>query len=121
MGALGMLLATIGLFGVMSYAVTSRRQEIGMRMALGATRARVLGTVLRSGLTLVGLGGLAGLGLSLIAPRPLAPFLAAGVAPTDPWSLAAVCALVAAGGAAASLGPAWRASRLDPMRTLRCD
>ena len=121
LGALAILLATIGLFGVMSYVVTSSRQSIGVRMALGATRTRVLGLILGNGLKLVGLGASLGLALSLVVPRPLAAFLAAGVTPSDPLSLVAVSLLVAIAGAAASLAPAWRASRLDPMQTLRCE
>lgn len=121
LGLLGTILAAVGLFGVMSYAVTSRRQELGVRMALGARGAQLLGLVLRRGLSQVAAGASIGLALSLVVPRPLAGFLAAGITPVDAPSLGAVTLLVASTGALASLVPAWRASRLDPMRALRCE
>jgi len=119
LGLLGVLLATVGLYGVVSYSVSRRRRDIGLRMALGASRGDVLRMVLRSGLRLVGAGAAVGLPLAVIAPRPLAAFLASGISPSDPLSFAAALLLTAIIGAAASLVPAWRASRLDPVETLR--
>ena len=119
-GSLVLLLAGIGVFGLMSYAVAQRRREIGIRMALGATRRRVVRDVVRDGLT-VTLAGLAvGVGGALAAVR-LVETLLFGVTPQDPLTLAvAVASLVAIAMLACSV-PAARATRVDPMITLRGD
>jgi ABC-type antimicrobial peptide transport system permease subunit len=121
MGALGLVLASIGLYGVLAYAVSRRVREIGIRMALGASKSDVLRTVLGQAMALVGIGVAIGLAMSLAATRPLATFLSAGVSVTDPVTLAVVVAVLAATGLAAALVPARRALRVDPMTALRYD
>ena len=119
LGALGLLLAMVGLYGVMAYAVSRRRFEIGVRMALGASPGRLLWTVLREGLVLVGVGAVIGLVLAAAGTRVLRGFLPAGLSPTDPVSFAVITALLFAVGVAACLAPARRAMRVDPMEALR--
>jgi predicted permease len=117
-GGLALLLAGIGLYGVMSYAVSQSTREFGLRMALGARTADVLRLVMSQGLllTVVGvvMGGLAALGLSR-----LLGYLLYGVSPHDPqtFAMAAVVMFIAA--VAACFLPAWRATRTDPVRALR--
>jgi putative ABC transport system permease protein len=115
---LALLLAAIGTYGVLSYMVTERRREIGIRMALGAERGAVLGQVLKQGLVLAGLGVAAGLAGALGLTR-LVSSLLFGVRPTDPVTIGAVVGTIALVAAAASLLPAWRASRVDPIVVLR--
>ncbi|HEY7505024.1 MAG TPA: ABC transporter permease [Gemmatimonadales bacterium] len=118
--ALGVVLACVGIHGVLSYAVTQRTRELGIRLALGAPRRRVLGQIVGQSLalTLVGIGiGLAG-GLGLTR---LLRSLLFGVAPTDPAVFAATAVSLAAVGIAASCLPARRASRVDPMIALRSE
>lgn len=109
------LLAPLGIYGVTAYMVTQRQQEIGLRMALGASRAAVLGLVVRQGMSLLAAGLAAGLVLSLALMWVLSSLLYA-VRPYDPVSLAAALALVAL--LACSI-PAWRAARVDPLVALR--
>jgi len=115
---LALLLAAIGTYGVLSYMVTERRREIGIRMALGAERGSVLGQVLKQGLLLAGIGVAAGLVGALGLTR-LVTSLLFGVQPTDPLTISAVVGTIAVVAAAASLVPAWRASRVDPIVVLR--
>ena len=117
-GALAALLAMIGLYGVMSYIVAMRKNEIGIRMALGASRASVIGIVVRQTLTLLGVGIGAGLVLSMAAARG-ANSLLYGLEANDPLTLFAAAAFLAAVALAASYIPAYRASRVDPMNALR--
>jgi ABC-type antimicrobial peptide transport system permease subunit len=119
MGALGLLLVMVGLYGVMSHAVNRRTHEIGIRMALGAQRPLILGMVLRDGLALVAVGVAIGLGAAAILTRPLSTFLASGVGTTDPLTFAGAALLRALVGAIASYFPARRASQVDPMVSLR--
>ena len=119
MGALGLLLVMVGLYGVMSHAVNRRTREIGIRMALGAQRPLILGMVLRDGLALVAVGVALGLGASALVTQPLSTFLASGVSPTDPLTFAGAALLLALVGASASYFPARRASQVDPMVSLR--
>ena len=114
---LALLLAAIGTYGVLSYMVTERRREIGIRMALGAERGSVLGQVLKQGLLLAGIGVAAGLVGALGLTR-LVTSLLFGVQPTDPLTISAVVGTIAIVAAAASLVPAWRASRVDPIVVL---
>jgi putative ABC transport system permease protein len=115
---LALLLAAVGTYGVLAYYVSERRQEIGIRMALGADRARILRLVLVRGLALSGIGLIVGLGGAAALGRVMASLLF-GVAPTDPGTLAAVAVVIAVAAAAACAIPAWRATRVDPLVVLR--
>ena len=119
-GALALLLAVIGLYGTMSYNVAQRRNEIGIRMALGAGNPRVLRMVIGEAARMVGLGIAAGALLALVSTRLVASFLF-GVTPTDPTTLAVAALVLAMIALAAAAVPAWRAARLDPMKALRED
>jgi putative ABC transport system permease protein len=116
-GGLALLLAGLGLYGVTSYAVSRRRSEIGIRMALGADPGGVVVMVLRRVAVLVGLGTIAGVAMSLWASRFVTTLLY-GLEPRDPLTLAAAVVVLAAIGAAAGWLPARRASRIDPARVL---
>jgi predicted permease len=117
-GALAALLAMIGLYGVISYIIGLRSNEIGIRMALGATRQNVVGTILRQTSVLLALG--VGIGLLLtIAATGGARSLLYGLRPTDPLSLIGAALFLAAVALAASFWPAYRATRSDPMKALR--
>jgi len=118
--ALALVLAAVGIYGVLSATVARRRQELGVRLALGATGSQVLGLVLRRGLLLAGLGAAAGLALALAFGRVVASLLH-GVRPWDPVTFFAVSAVVLAASLAACLVPALRAARLDPIETLRAE
>jgi putative ABC transport system permease protein len=117
-GAVALLLAGLGLYGVTAYAVARRRTEIGIRMALGAAPADVVLMVLSRVLRLVGLGVLVGGGLSVWASTFVAALLY-GLKPRDPTTLVGSAILLAAVGALAGWLPAWRASRIDPADVLR--
>ena len=115
---LAALLAAIGIYGVLSYLVTQRTREIGIRMSLGASRFRVLGELLREGMTLAVLGLAAGAGGAFAAGRVLASLLHE-VKPGDPMIFAATALLLATVALIACYVPARRAARLDPMKALR--
>jgi predicted permease len=117
-GALALALASIGLYGVMAYAVTQRQREIGLRMALGADRGAVLRLVLTEAGSLVVIGVAVGLGLSALASRGLSSLLF-GLSPVDPAAFGGASALLVFVSVAAGYLPARRASRLDPMIALR--
>ena len=117
-GAVSLLLAAIGHYGVTSYAVGRRRSEIGIRMALGATRGVILRQIVTRVLGLVGVGVLSGVGVSLWA-SPLLSALLHAVDPSDSLTLIGAVTLLTAIGALAGFVPAWRASRVDPMVALR--
>ena len=117
-GALALLLAGLGLYGVTSYAVSRRRTEIGIRMALGAAPGGVVRLVLRRVAMLVGIGTLAGAAMSVWASRFVSTLLY-GLQPRDPVTLAAAVVVLGSIGAAAGWLPARRASRIDPARVLR--
>jgi len=116
--ALGLAVALLGVYGVVSYSVARRTQEIGVRMALGAARADVLRMVLRQGLTLVAWGAATGAGGALAATRAIASELY-GVTPTDPATFAAAIGLMLLVGCLACGIPARRAMRVDPLVALR--
>ena len=116
--ALAVLLSAVGIYGVISYIVSQRTHEIGIRVALGATRADVLRTVLFQGAQMTVIGIVIGLVLSITVTRLLATLLF-GISATDPLTLAAVAALLAAVSLAATYIPARRASQLDPTTALR--
>jgi putative ABC transport system permease protein len=119
-GAIGLLLAVMGLYAVVAYTVTRRTREIGLRMALGANRADVLRLVVRDGmrLTLIGvvLGLLLAVGIGLVLSQVLY-----GLSPVDVPVLAGVTALLLGVSALACYVPARRATRVDPMIALRCE
>ena len=117
-GSLALLLAMVGLYGITSYAVTRRKGEIAIRMALGAPRQSVVWLMLRDVVMLLALGMAAGLAASLAAGR-LVTSLLFGVQPRDPMQLAGAAAILAAATALAAYVPARRAARLDPMAALR--
>ena len=115
-----LLLAVLGIYGVMSFSVTQRRAEIGVRMALGASGAEVLGMVLRKGLLLAVLGILTGLAASTLLMRYLSSMLFE-VQPTDPTTFAVVSLILISVSVLASFVPARRATRIDPLAALRSD
>jgi len=117
-GLIGLLLAALGIYGVLAYAVSQRTREIGIRVALGAQRRAVLGLIVRQGMTLAGIGISAGLVSGLGLAR-LMRGLFFGIEPRDPPTFGAMTVLL---GCAALLGcwiPARRAARVDPMEALR--
>ena len=114
------MLAAIGIYGLLAYAVIQRTQEIGIRMALGARRAQVLGLVLRRGLVLTAVGVALGLAAAAAATRLLQGMLF-GVTPLDPKTFAAVSASFGLVATLASYVPARRATKVDPMVALRSE
>jgi len=119
-GLTALLLATIGLYGVMAYTVVQRTREFGVRLALGAQRVDVLRLVFMEGARLAALGLAVGVAISWIVSSFMGAFLF-GVKVHDPWTYVGVSALLAAVAAAACLVPARRATHVDPMEALRCD
>ena len=119
-GFMGLVISTIGIYGVISFAVARQTKEIGIRMALGARRGQVLGMVLRQGLTFTVIGCAIGLGLALALSR-MAASLLYGVSPTDTATFVGVPALLLLIALLACLAPARRAASLDPIRALRYD
>jgi putative ABC transport system permease protein len=117
-GGVALLLAALGIFGVISYNVRERTREIGIRMAVGAVRGDVLRMVLRQAATLLGIGIAIGLAGALVSARFLAGLLY-GVGAADPVSLLAAILVLGAVALAAASIPAWRATRVDPMIALR--
>jgi len=113
-----LLLAAIGIYGVAAYAVARRTREIGIRMALGAQRADVVGMILRQGMSLAIIGSAIGLALASTASHLLVVFLF-GVQPLDPIIFGSATALFIAIGLLACYGPARRATRIDPLTALR--
>jgi predicted permease len=119
-GAVGLTLAAIGLYGVMSFSVRCRTREIGIRMALGAKPGGVVRMVLRQGLALTGVGLVIGLGIALAVGR-LAESLLYGVSGTDPITFLAVPAVLLAAALVAIIVPARRVVRAGPMAALRME
>src|SRR3569833_1225672 len=117
-GAIAMLLAALGLYGVISYSVAMRTFEIGVRTALGADRSAVVRMVMGQGARLVMTGLLLGLAGAYLAARVMRSLLH-GVSPTDPVALGGTMAVLLAIGVLASLLPALRASRIEPTEALR--
>jgi predicted permease len=117
---LALVLATIGIYGLIHYSVVQRTKEIGIRMALGAQRGDILVAVIKQGLSLAGIGLAIGLTADWVATRSLSRLLY-GVAPFDPVTVSTVSLLLIGAALLASLIPAWRAVRVDPMQTLRSE
>ena len=110
----------VGIYGVLSYSVAERRMEVGLGMALGASRKTILGLVLKEGLILSGLGVALGW-MGAVAAARLFSGLLYGIGPTDTLSYVAVTAALSVVALAAALVPALRASRTDPWSSLRAE
>jgi putative ABC transport system permease protein len=110
----------VGLYGVISYIVLMRRSEIGIRMALGASRGSVVGIILRQTLVLMALGIVVGM-LSALATTRVASSVLFGLQPDDPLAFVGASVLLMAVALVASVLPARRASRVDPIVALRCE
>jgi ABC-type antimicrobial peptide transport system permease subunit len=117
---LALLLAAIGVYGILAQAVAARTPEIGVRMALGASPASVVGLVLTGAFVSIGTGAAAGLSGAALLTRFLGSLLY-DVEPTDPATYAAVVAVLALVALAAALGPARRATRIDPVKAIRAE
>jgi predicted permease len=120
LGALGLVLALVGIFGMTAYAVSRRTREIGVRMAFGARPGQVVGTMVRDALTPLVVGTLVGLAGAAAATRVIANFLFETEA-TDPATFATVAVLLTCAGLLAAWVPALRAARVDPVTTLRAE
>jgi putative ABC transport system permease protein len=119
MGLLGLVLAAVGLYGTMIYSVNRRTREIGVRMALGATRGDVVRMVLLESAKLVGAGSAIGVFVAFFVTKPLAAFVIPGLKPSDPLTLLAGPLVLLLTGILASWGPARRAVSVDPIASLR--
>jgi putative ABC transport system permease protein len=117
---LALLIAVVGTYGLLSYTVTNRRREIGIRMALGASRAGILAQILRWGLTLVLIGTAVGAAAAIGLNRFIASLLF-GIGATDATTFVVVVAAVVVVGTLACAIPAWQASRLEPLPLIRED
>jgi ABC-type antimicrobial peptide transport system permease subunit len=119
-GALGLILAAVGLYGVLAYIVARRTNEIGVRMALGADRGRVIRMVLGSGCRQVAAGVALGIPAAIACGRLMADQLF-GLKPWDPPMLALATLMIGFAGLLASFVPAWRAAAVEPMTSLRTE
>jgi putative ABC transport system permease protein len=119
-GLVALVLAAVGIYGVMAYTVAQRTQEIGIRVALGATDKVVLGMVLKDGMTLVGIGLAIGTAAALALTR-LGASLLWGVSATDAITYVVIAAILATVAVVAIIVPARRATRIDPMQALRSE
>jgi putative ABC transport system permease protein len=119
-GVMALILAAIGIYGMLAYTVNSRRREIGVRMALGSSRTGVSRLVLQQAARMVLWGLLPGIAGAWAAEHAIRSFLF-GVKPLDPLALAASAVVLAMTAAIAAALPAWRAARVDPMEVLRVD
>ena len=117
-GLLALVLASVGIYGVMAYTVSRRNAEIGLRMALGEQPASVVWMVMREALGMLGMGLLAGIGCSLALGRLIAAQLF-GLQATDAWTYVTAAALLSGVALVSSFVPARRASTIDPLSTLR--
>ncbi len=115
-----LLVTGIGLYGTLAYATARRTSEIGIRMALGAQRIRVMALVFRENALVAGIGSVAGLTIALLVSRALGSFLY-GTSARDPWVLLASVAVLTLIASVASLLPAVRATRIEPMAAIRCE
>ena len=119
-GFTGLLIATIGIYGLISFTVSRRSREIGLRVALGASRVQVVGMVLKQGIALTALGSAIGLSLAAVLGRTVASLLY-GVSSTDALTFITVPVFLLTISAAACVAPARRAASVDPNRALRCE
>jgi predicted permease len=119
-GGLALIITVVGLYGLLSYSVAQRTREIGIRMALGADKGRVVAMVMRQAFLLVVAGAAAGMGLAIWSSRLLHSFLF-GVQQYDPWTLVLAPAVLIACGAAAAWIPARRAASVEPVQALRAE
>ena len=119
-GVLAMALVVVGLYGIVAYLAVSRRNEIGIRLSLGATRAQILRLLLRENLWLLGVGFAIGLPLTVAVMRS-ADALLFGLTPMDGPTVVAATGLLASAGLLAGALPAWRAARIRPEVALRCE
>jgi ABC-type antimicrobial peptide transport system permease subunit len=120
LGAIGIFLAAVGLYGAIAYTVSRQAHDIGIRMALGATRGRIAGMVVGRGMRLAGIGAGLGAALAVAVSRLLAGSLV-GVGAWDPLAWAGPALVIGAVTLLASYLPARRAARLDPIRALRAE
>jgi ABC-type lipoprotein release transport system permease subunit len=118
-GALGLLLAIVGVYGVLAYSVARRTREIGIRLAIGASPGHVFNLVLGEFARLLAAGIAIGLAVTLFVTRPLAIFFVEGLRASDPASFAVVIAVLAGTGFLATIGPLRRALGIDPLRCVR--
>jgi ABC-type antimicrobial peptide transport system permease subunit len=119
-GTLGLTLGAVGLYGVLAYLVSSRQREIGVRIALGASRRAVLGMVVRRGLAMAATGTVIGIAVAVLLTRYLRDVLF-GVTPTDPLTYGVVALAMLVVAALASTVPARRAATVDPAIAFRSD
>ena len=117
---LALLLAMVGIFGVLSYSVEQRAREFGVRIALGASAASVMRLILGSAARVVAVGGVIGLAAAAVLVRTISTFLF-GVEPLDPLTFGSVSLLLAMTAAIATAAPAWRATRVDPVEAFRSE
>jgi putative ABC transport system permease protein len=117
---IALMLAAIGIHGLLSFAVSQRTQEIGVRIALGATRSGIVGMIMRRGLMLAAIGVILGAGAAFFAGHAMQAILAAAT-PDDPTALMAALAVAVLMVLAGSLGPALRATRVDPIQAIRAE
>jgi ABC-type antimicrobial peptide transport system permease subunit len=119
-GVLALLIAVVGLYGLIAYSVTQRTRELGLRLALGAQRESILSLVVREGLSFVVIGIAAGTVLSILSGRAISALLYE-TSPNDPLVLGGVALVLCGCAALASFVPGWRASRIDPATALRAE